>query len=100
LNQMKPIIAAVLIAVSSAFADWESFDQKQRIVEQYTETQTYIGLANVVMFALRDADRRDYSRSKEYEEWLRVLNNRLHTFEAARGVETYVAPPPGAGALE
>jgi hypothetical protein len=56
---MKAIIAAVLIAVSSAFA-FDTFEQSQLDVADYTEEEVLWEMAATVLMSFEAVERKDY----------------------------------------
>jgi hypothetical protein len=107
------VIAALLVAVSSAFAggidgvkqrsEWERGEHiriLQNMVEHYTEEQLYEMMATAVAGALKAAASKDYLLCERWGDYIIVINNRLQPYRAARGLPTYLAVPSGYELLE
>jgi hypothetical protein len=91
---MKAIIAAVLIAVSSAFA-FDTFEQSQLDVADYTEEEVLWEMAATVLMSFEAVERKDYQKIQFCRGRLVALNNRWQFFREQRGQPIYIAPPPG-----
>jgi hypothetical protein len=108
---MKAILAAILIAVSSAFAETngfslkqvESFSRRDDYLKNYTEQQCYELMANVIACQLRAEVNKDVPLFMEYHEWLYAIHNRLQDFRVDRKQSWYhllVLPSNPLGIIE
>jgi hypothetical protein len=101
-NSLRPFVErfmkahiAILIAASSAFA-FDSFDQSQREVRDYTEEEVLREMAATILMGFEAIAHKDYERIQFCNGRLVALNNRWQHFRAQREQWTFIAPPPGA----
>ena len=106
---MRAVLAALLIAASSAFAgdaERSAWDKDAHIrvlqimVEHYSEKELYELMGTAVAGALKAAAAKDYVQCERWGDYLLVVNNRLRPYRAAKGLPTYLAIPDGYELLE